>query len=73
GDWLTQERIGQLAAITTSASQSLAPDATILASSLKQQVLLLSTSDGFILVSIISLATIVAIGCLRECPPLTQR
>ena len=74
GDWLTAERLSKLAAATgtstAAADGSLATSAVSLAGALKGQVALLSYSDGFILVAIVCVATIVAIGFVSYTPPL---
>jgi DHA2 family multidrug resistance protein len=76
GDWLTAERLAKLSAATgtstAAADGSFATSAVSLGAALKGQVALLSYSDGFILVAIVCVVTIVAIGCVSYTPPLVS-
>jgi DHA2 family multidrug resistance protein len=77
GNWVTDEQVKQYAALSFSAGSGIG-DATSqavieLSKSLKQQVGLLSISDGFVLISICAATCLLFIGFLSYSPPLVPR
>jgi len=77
GNWLTEEKVRELAAFSYSAGSGI-DDAKSralieLSGSLKQQVGLLSISDGFVLISLCAATCLLFIGFLSYSPPLVPR
>jgi MFS transporter, DHA2 family, multidrug resistance protein len=74
GNWLTDEQVKQLASFSFSAGSGIDDARTRavieLSGALKQQIGLLSISDGFVLISLCTASCLVLLGFLSYSPPL---